>query len=107
MKPERIQLSRRKGFKLPPNTIVVARPSKWGNPFVVGKDGTTAECVRAYRLLMNGSLCVSNHATPAAQNEAHMHACQHLGDLRGKNLACWCKLKSACHADILLEMANS
>ena len=31
--PERIQLSRRKGFRLPPNTVVVSRPSKWGNPF--------------------------------------------------------------------------
>jgi hypothetical protein len=26
--------------------------------------------------------------------------------LRGKNLACWCKLGTACHADVLLELAN-
>jgi len=30
--PIRIQLSRRKGWRLPPNTVSVARPTKWGNP---------------------------------------------------------------------------
>ena len=33
--PKRIQRSRRKGWRMPPNTVNVARPSKWGNPFVV------------------------------------------------------------------------
>jgi hypothetical protein len=28
-------------------------------------------------------------------------------ELAGKNLACWCRLDQACHADILLEVANS
>jgi len=27
-------------------------------------------------------------------------------ELRGKNLACWCKLSEVCHADVLLEIAN-
>lgn len=31
--PERIQLKRTRGFRLPPNTVIVARPSEWGNPF--------------------------------------------------------------------------
>lgn len=31
--PERIQLRRTKGWRLPENTVVVSRPSKWGNPF--------------------------------------------------------------------------
>lgn len=30
--------------------------------------------------------------------------CEHL---RGKNLACWCKPSCACHADVLLDLANS
>lgn len=34
--PKRIQLRRTKGWRKPPNTVVVARPSKWGNPFVLG-----------------------------------------------------------------------
>lgn len=36
MSPQRIQLSRRKGWRKPDGAIVVARPSKWGNPFVIG-----------------------------------------------------------------------
>ena len=31
--PERIQLKRVRGWRLPPDTAVVARPTKWGNPF--------------------------------------------------------------------------
>jgi len=31
--PERIQLSRQKGWRKPPGAILVSRPSKWGNPF--------------------------------------------------------------------------
>jgi hypothetical protein len=38
-KPRRIQLSRKKGWRLPSNTVVVSRPSKWGNPWRVGKSG--------------------------------------------------------------------
>jgi hypothetical protein len=29
-----------------------------------------------------------------------------LSELRGKNLACWCRLDQSCHADVLLELAN-
>lgn len=31
--PQRIQLRRTKGWRLPDNTVSVARPTKWGNPF--------------------------------------------------------------------------
>ena len=33
--PTRIQLRRTKGWRLPPNTVVVSRPSRWGNPFLL------------------------------------------------------------------------
>lgn len=39
MNPHRIQLSRKAGWTKPENTVVVARPTRWGNPFVPGKDG--------------------------------------------------------------------
>ena len=29
-----------------------------------------------------------------------------LHELKGKNLACWCKPGTPCHADVLLRMAN-
>ena len=83
--PERLQLSRRKGFRLPADAVNVARPGKWGNPFKVGRDGTAAECVDQYRTLI---------------------ADWPLEALRGKRLACWCKPGTPCHADVLLELAN-
>jgi hypothetical protein len=29
-----------------------------------------------------------------------------MAELKGKNLACWCKLGTPCHADVLLKIAN-
>jgi hypothetical protein len=87
--PRRIQLSRKKGFKLPPNTVVVSRPSKWGNPFKVdefGRDGA----IKQFRYLV----------------EKYNLKPQIKAELRGKNLACWCPLNQPCHADVLLELAN-
>lgn len=105
--PIRVRMSRAKGAKLPPNTVVVARPSPWGNPFVVGKHGTRAECVHLFKLMLTGSICVSkDHATSDAQLAYLKHAGTNLEQLRGKNLACWCTLDGPCHADALLEIAN-
>lgn len=33
MKPQRIQRQRTKGWRMPPNTVYVGRPSIFGNPF--------------------------------------------------------------------------
>lgn len=107
--PRRVQLSRRKGYKLPENTVNVARPGKWGNPFIVGKHGTRERCVELFRLLCGGYVCVSFDAECGdAQHRFMQHAKLHIADLRGKNLACWCRLDGKpCHADILLEAANA
>jgi hypothetical protein len=35
-KPIRIQRKRTKGWRMPPNTVCVTRPRKWGNPLRVG-----------------------------------------------------------------------
>lgn len=37
MKPQRIQLKRTKGWKMPPNTVKVDRSTRWGNPFNFSK----------------------------------------------------------------------
>ena len=117
-KPARVQLSRSKGWKMPPNTVVVSRPSKWGNPndwrswredwpykdtagrafLFVGEVGRDDWCrdraVQAFREdLADGTITLP------------------IADLRGKNLACWCKLPrpgepDVCHAAVLLELAN-
>lgn len=94
MKPQRIQLSRKKGFRLPPNTVSVARPSVWGNPFRVSEERTQKCAVEEFdQLLETGGL--------GLLNEDNIVRC-----LKGKNLACWCELGTPCHADTLLKIAN-
>jgi hypothetical protein len=91
--PRRLRLSRQKGARLPKNAVVVARPTKWGNPYKLGPL-TRAEIIAAYkRDLLAGKLRV----TVADVRR----------ELRGRDLACWCKLDEACHADVLLKIANS
>jgi len=67
--------------------IYIGRPSKWGNPFREGKDGTRKEVIDKYRkyILSNKELMDS------------------LDELEGKVLGCWCKPK-ACHGDVLVEL---
>jgi hypothetical protein len=109
--PVRIQRKRTKGFKLiSPNglpIVCVGRGSRWGNPFVVGRDGTAAECVNKYADM----LLPYRHHGPNS-NLFHLYISEaNLEDiqlsLRGKNLACWCKEGTPCHADVLLELANA
>lgn len=97
MMPRRIQLSRKKGWRKPPNTVVVSRPSKWGNPFdwkIFGK----AKASEMYR----------NWLSPyeVSADDRRQWILDHLPELRGKNLACWCKPGEPCHADVLLALAN-
>jgi hypothetical protein len=112
MKPKRIQLSRAKGWRMPENTVKVDRTTKWGNPFVVGKQGTRDRCVRSFRLLLGGFLCVSE-TRECAEAQMALHKllvaekAKGFPSLRGKNLACWCPLDAPCHADVLLEIANA
>lgn len=93
--PKRIQLSRKKGWRMPPNTVKVDRSSRWGNPFIVGVNGTADVVLDKYiRFLIA-------YAIVAPQDFS-----EYIDLLRGKNLACWCKIGEPCHADILLEIAN-
>ena len=104
--PERVQLRRTKGWKMPRNTVSVARPGPWGNPFKVGRDGTRAECFDLYIKLMAGFICLGSGASVADQRKTRSHAMRNIKKLRGKNLACWCaKDGKRCHADLLLRLA--
>lgn len=97
--PERIQLSRRKGWRMPPNSKSVARPSIYGNPYRIGRDGNAEECVAKFRASWESGL-----KGPPGMHQALMRSM--LRKLRGKNLACYCPLDQPCHADVLLELAN-
>jgi hypothetical protein len=112
--PVRLQLSRKKGFNLQASSLainglpalVVARPAPWGNPFIVGQDGTRAECVYYFRHLLAGHYVITCKTPVAAQREFVRHAAAFWGALKNRNLACWCSLNAECHAGVLLEMAN-
>ncbi len=92
---------------MPPDTVKVDRTSKWGNPFKVGEDGTAAACVHAYRALLSGYVCLTSKADLELQHKARSVVAAELDELRGKNLACWCRADKPCHADVLLEIANA
>lgn len=97
MTPQRIQLSRRKGWRKPDNTVVVARPSKWGNPFPISDRGRV-HAIDAFRAMLDD---------PAARAALDYPEPDEIREqLAGRNLACWCPLDQACHADVLLEIAN-
>jgi len=93
--PRRIQLSRKRAWRKPKNAVVVARPTKWGNPFVAVHGRTVEQAVAQYEKWLsndpNGIQTLS---------EAKVA-------LRGKNLACWCKPGTPCHAEVLLRLVNS
>ena len=102
MKPHRVQLSRAKGWRMPPNTIKIDRTTRWGNPFVIGKDGTREECIALYRRFVVGKAATKREDVLTSRKLV----AGHVGELKGKNLACWCPLDGPCHAEVLLELAN-
>ena len=91
--PSRIQRKRTKGWKMPPNTVYVGRPTKWGNPFRPSEKMAAGEAVGAYYLAM-------------LREQLGFTVWDVRAELRGKNLACWCAPGSVCHADVLLIEAN-
>ena len=95
--PQRIQLSRAKGWRMPPNTVVVARPTKWGNPFKAADHGAGEHAQAIAVTLFECWLAEPNQKPLLAAIKR---------DLEGHNLACWCKPGTPCHADVLLEAAN-
>jgi hypothetical protein len=69
--------------------VYIGRPSKWGNPFEIGKDGDRETVIRKYREWV--------------VTQPHLMAA--LPELSGKVLGCWCA-PQACHGDVLVSLAN-
>jgi hypothetical protein len=103
--PVRIQRQRTAGWRKPDGAIYVGRGSAWGNPLRIGmwKGYTAANAVRDYRAWVDRE--------PTVRSFEHTFGipptCEEIKELRGKDLMCWCKLGDACHADVLLELANA
>ena len=111
--PDRITLSRAKGWKMPPNTVKVDRSTLFGNPFTVREaidlriitaDAAPTFVFHCFRKWLDGN----RQDWMGPESEAAAQAIlSRLPALRGKNLACWCKPCTPCHADVLLELANA
>lgn len=120
--PKRIQRRRTKGWKMPPDTIVVDRATPFGNPFPISRGTQTTMGVttpvyqigtwdgpamwfkdtkqEAAKISVEAFRAWLTHA-PQAQLLAKVKIA-----LRGKDLACWCPVDQPCHADVLLDLAN-
>lgn len=72
-----------------PHDIYIGRPTKWGNPFEIGIEGTRDEVIAKYEVWI--------------RNNANLMDSLH--ELEGKVLGCWCKPKN-CHGDILVKLLN-
>ncbi len=75
--------------KRDPYDVYIGRPSKWGNPYVIGRDGTRAQVIAKYRdwVLRRPDLLAA------------------LPELHGKTLGCWCA-PQPCHGDVLAALAR-
>lgn len=89
MKPQRIQLSRARGWRMPADTRKVDRTTRWGNPF---RDADRALAVQKFERW----LATQPELIAAAKSE-----------LAGRNLACWCSLTGPCHADVWMRVINA
>lgn len=75
-----------KRYSYPEGAVYIGRPSKWGNPFIIGRDGSRDDVITTYRTWL-----ASSGLNPR--------------ELAGKDLLCWCS-PLPCHGDVLLELAN-
>jgi len=71
-----------------PYDIYIGRGSKWGNPFVIGIDGTRLRVIEKYKNYILASELMKD-----------------LHELKGKTLGCFCK-PQACHGDVLKELVD-
>jgi len=70
--------------------VYIGRPTKFGNPFIIGRDGTRDSVIKQYEVWL--------HSQPALMAAAKQ-------ELKGKSLVCWCA-PHRCHGDVLLRIAN-
>lgn len=73
-----------------PYDVLIARPSKWGNPFQIGRDGSRERVLKMYEVHI--------------RRRPDLIAA--LPELVGKRLGCHCK-PLACHGDILVKLLKS
>lgn len=78
------------GKRTTDSQVYVGRRTKWGNPWKIGESGTREEVIALFEEYIK---------------EVVLRQPEFLDELRGKDLVCWCA-PEACHADILIKLAN-
>jgi hypothetical protein len=106
--PERIQLKRTAGWRMPEGAVSVARPGIWGNPYRPG-DALRFPFSELYGPVVRDRAhaveCFAVHADISSRYQGYARH-----RLAGKSLACWCPLPAEgepdiCHAAVLLAIA--
>jgi len=70
--------------------VYIGRPSKWGNPYKIGRDGTRMEVIRKFKEWLLGNKELMDD----------------IMELDGKILGCHCK-PHRCHGDVIVEIIES
>ncbi len=105
--PKRIQLRRVKGWRKPSDAITVARPTAWGNSFMFPSRFDRPEARAKFRQWLIDPQQLASEDLHEMEPDKRVWMLDNLWRLRGKDLCCWCPLDVACHADVLLEVANA
>lgn len=71
--------------------IYIGRPGRWGNPFVIGPDGTREEVIEKCRKRLQ--------SMPLLRADV-------VKELKRKVLGCWCK-PLPCHGDVYVEICDA
>lgn len=96
MKPKRLRITGDLYHqRVPEGAVKVTRPGRWGNPHPIGKP-----CK-----FCGGAVHDRLESIARFRQEVDAEAVRR--ELKGKDLACWCRPDEPCHADVLLEIANS
>jgi hypothetical protein len=119
-KPKRVQMSRQRPWREQnPDAVIVARPSRWGNPFPIPDYGTEV-AINLFRDMVRGvwnptRLEIFTDEMVDRAYQARLRWMHRIGghpseliryELAGRDLACWCAVGRPCHADVLLAIAN-
>ena len=73
------------------SAVYIGRGSKWGNPFIIGKDGNRTEVIAQFRAYAEKRL---------------VQEPEWLEPLRGKDLTCYC-YPERCHGDVIVSLIEA
>jgi hypothetical protein len=111
---------------MPPNTVYVGRPSKWGNPFKILPWSDSEPKGFLYYRCVNRTILdpwiIYDHTglydekdliyfyemwiTGKLTDEIGLPEVPDIYELKGKDLCCWCPLDQPCHADVIIKLLN-